>query len=52
MGFVCLGNHHHAGGILVQPMNQPRPFFPANRRYRAPGGLKMMEERVYRVPAQ
>src|SRR2546426_4464815 len=25
MGLVCLGDHHHARGILVQPMNQPWP---------------------------
>src|SRR5262245_47988177 len=46
MGFVCLGDHHHAGGILVQPMDQPRPFFSSNRRHRAAGRMKMMEQGI------
>src|ERR1043165_1481110 len=47
MGIVCLGDHHDSGCVLVQPMNQPWPFLPSDRRNRTAGCLKMMEEGIH-----
>src|SRR5918993_2161791 len=32
---IGLGNDHHAGGILIQSMNETRPFLSADRGHRA-----------------
>ncbi|ULA59853.1 MAG: hypothetical protein LZF60_160183 [Nitrospira sp.] len=44
---IGLGNHHHAGRFLIQPVNEPRPLFPADVGWRHAGGRKVMQQGVH-----
>ena len=43
MGGVVLGHHHHAGGILVEAVDDAGALHPANARKRV---AAMMDQRV------